>query len=58
MKTFLVTGATSGLGLEIVKNIAKSRSNRVIMAVRDLSKGRKIADNLKGNIDVHHHRPV
>lgn len=54
MKTFLVTGATSGLGLEIVKNIAKSRSNRVIMAVRDLSKGRKIADNLKGNIDVHH----
>lgn len=54
MNTFLVTGATGGLGLEIVKNIAKSSANKVVMAVRDLDKGRKIADKLKGNIDVHH----
>ena len=39
MKTFLVTGATGGLGLEIVKNLAKGRNNKVIMAVRDLDKG-------------------
>jgi NAD(P)-dependent dehydrogenase (short-subunit alcohol dehydrogenase family) len=54
MKTFLVTGATGGLGLEIVKNLAKSRSNRVIMAIRDLDKDKKITDELEGNIEVLH----
>ena len=52
MKTFLVTGATGGLGLEIVKNLAKGRNNKVIMAVRDLDKGLKIANELAGNIEV------
>ena len=52
MKTFLVTGATGGLGLEIVKNLAKNRENKVIMAIRDLNKGSKIANELAGNIEV------
>jgi NAD(P)-dependent dehydrogenase (short-subunit alcohol dehydrogenase family) len=54
MKTFLVTGATGGLGLETVKNITKSKTNRVVMAVRDLNKGEKIAAELEGNIEVQH----
>ncbi len=52
MKTFLVTGATGGLGLEIVRNLAKTKKNRVIMAIRNLDKGLKIANELGGNIEV------
>ena len=52
MKTFLVTGAIGGLGLEIVKNLAKSRKNRVFMAIRNYDKGLKIANELDGNIEI------
>ncbi len=52
MKTYLVTGATGGLGLEIVRNLAKDRKNKVIMAIRDLDKGLKIANELAENIEV------
>jgi NAD(P)-dependent dehydrogenase (short-subunit alcohol dehydrogenase family) len=52
MKTFLVTGTTSGLGFEIVKSLSKCRKNNVIMAVRDLERGLEIARNLAGNIEV------
>ncbi len=52
MKTFLITGATGGLGLEIVKNLAKDKNNRVIMAIRDIDKGLKITRELSGNIEL------
>jgi hypothetical protein len=39
MKTYLITGSTRGLGLETVKELAKNKENRVIMAIRDLGKG-------------------
>ena len=52
MKTFLVTGTTSGLGLEIVRNLAKEGKNKVIMAVRDLDKGLKFANELAGVIEA------
>lgn len=52
MKTFLVTGTTSGLGLEIVRKLANNGKNNVVMAVRDLEKGLKIANELAGNIEV------
>lgn len=52
MKTFLVTGATGGLGLEIVRNLAKAPKNKVIMAIRDLDKGAKIISELEGNIEI------
>lgn len=52
MKTFLVTGATGGLGLEIVRNLAKNPENKVIMAIRNLDNGLKLANELAGNIEV------
>lgn len=52
MKTFLVTGATGGLGLEIVRNLAKNPKNKVIMAIRNLDNGLKLANELAGNIEV------
>ncbi len=52
MKTFLVTGATGGLGVEIVRNLVKNRKNKVIMAIRDLDKGLKIVNELEGNIEL------
>lgn len=53
MKTFLVTGSTSGLGLEIVKALVKESKNKVIMAVRNLKLGLKIADDLGSNVQAH-----
>lgn len=39
MNTFLITGATSGLGLEVARKIAaQSRDNRIITGVRPSSK--------------------
>ena len=54
-----ITGSTSGLGLglglglEIVKNLAKKPENRIIMAVRNLKLGMKIARDLGSNVPVH-----
>lgn len=38
MKTFLVTGATRGLGLAIARELAKAPNTRVVAAVRDVAK--------------------
>jgi NAD(P)-dependent dehydrogenase (short-subunit alcohol dehydrogenase family) len=46
MQTFLVTGSTQGLGLEIARQLAKRPETRVIMAVRNLKKGQEIAGQL------------
>ncbi len=53
MKTFLITGSTSGLGLEIVKALVKDPENKVIMAVRNLKLGLKIARDLGSNVQAH-----
>jgi NAD(P)-dependent dehydrogenase (short-subunit alcohol dehydrogenase family) len=44
-RTFVVTGASSGLGAEITRHLATHRG-RVIMAVRDTAKGRRVRDQL------------
>jgi NAD(P)-dependent dehydrogenase (short-subunit alcohol dehydrogenase family) len=49
MKTFMVTGSTRGLGLEIARLLAKRSQTQVIMAVRDLKKGQEIARQLGEN---------
>ena len=41
MKTFVITGANSGLGFETAGKIAKDPENRVIMACRNLEKAEK-----------------
>lgn len=45
-RTFIVTGANSGLGLETTRAVARSGA-RVIMAVRNLDKGRNALDELR-----------
>ncbi|MCD0442146.1 SDR family oxidoreductase [Glycomyces sp. A-F 0318] len=46
-RTFLVTGANSGLGLETARALAR-RGARVVMAVRTESKGRAAAADIAG----------
>ncbi|MFI6419181.1 oxidoreductase [Streptomyces sp. NPDC050842] len=44
-RVFVVTGATSGLGLATTRALAR-RGGRVILAVRDEEKGREVVDGL------------
>ena len=55
MKTYIITGANSGLGFETAKRIAK-KGYRVILACRNMEKGSAGADAIKsetgnGNIE-------
>ena len=52
MKTILITGSTQGLGLQIVKKLISKKNVSIIMAVRDVDKGKKIALSLSKNISV------
>jgi NAD(P)-dependent dehydrogenase (short-subunit alcohol dehydrogenase family) len=52
MKRVLVTGATRGLGLGIARKLAASGDMSVILAVRDISKGRQIAASLGPNVNA------
>jgi NAD(P)-dependent dehydrogenase (short-subunit alcohol dehydrogenase family) len=52
MKTFLVTGSTQGLGLAIVKQLALKKDTMIIMAVRNLAKGKEIAKSLGENVQA------
>ena len=44
-KVFVVTGATSGIGLEVSKQLAY-KGAKVIMAVRNLAKANKIKEDI------------
>ena len=46
MKTYIITGANSGLGFETAKRIAK-KGYRVILACRNMEKGSEAADAIK-----------
>jgi protochlorophyllide reductase len=46
-RTFVVTGANSGLGLETARQLA-ARGGSVVLAVRDLVKGSRAAAQLRG----------
>lgn len=52
MKTYIVTGATGGLGRFIAKNLSKEPETKIILAVRDTDKGRHVADQLGKNTEV------
>jgi NAD(P)-dependent dehydrogenase (short-subunit alcohol dehydrogenase family) len=45
-RTFVVTGASSGLGVAITRHLA-ARGGRVIMAVRDTDKGERVRGQLR-----------
>ena len=46
MKTYIITGANSGLGFETAKRIAK-KGYRVILACRNMEKGYAAVDAIK-----------
>jgi NAD(P)-dependent dehydrogenase (short-subunit alcohol dehydrogenase family) len=52
MKRVLVTGATRGLGLEIARALAARGGVKVILAVRDLARGREIAKSLGPSVSA------
>lgn len=51
MKTFMVTGATQGLGLAIAMALARG-GHRVVLAVRDVARGGAVASRLGPNVVV------
>ena len=50
-RTFVVTGSNSGIGLEAARVLAGAGA-RVVMAVRNVEKGRSAAAGLAGEVDV------
>ncbi len=50
----MVTGTTSGLGLEIASQLARNPDINIIMAVRNLNKGTEIAQQLGKNVAAVH----
>ncbi|EHJ57500.1 hypothetical protein HMPREF9318_00812 [Streptococcus urinalis FB127-CNA-2] len=46
MKTYIITGANSGLGLETAEKIVKS-GNHVILACRNLEKGQEALEKIR-----------
>lgn len=53
-RTFVITGATGGIGLETTRELVRAGAN-VVMAVRDPAKGAEVARSLgrtRGQVDV------
>ncbi len=50
-RTVIVTGASSGLGLIVAHELAAAGA-RVVLAVRDVAKGREVAAQLQGRTEV------
>jgi NAD(P)-dependent dehydrogenase (short-subunit alcohol dehydrogenase family) len=51
-KTFIVTGANTGLGFEAAKHFVKCRSTRVILAVRSLERGGEAKTRIEADTGV------
>ena len=51
MNTFIVTGGNRGLGFEIARHLAADSESRVVIAVRNLERGRDAADRIGSNVE-------
>jgi len=52
VKTFIITGATRGLGLATAQALAHDPSHRVVLAVRDTDRAGTIAETLGGTVEI------
>lgn len=52
MKTYIITGATSGLGLSIAASLSAIPDSHVVIAVRDIHRGRAVAAKLGRNVNA------
>jgi NAD(P)-dependent dehydrogenase (short-subunit alcohol dehydrogenase family) len=52
VRNFIVTGATQGLGLAIARELARTPGHRVVLAVRDVERGRAVARSLGANTEA------
>jgi NAD(P)-dependent dehydrogenase (short-subunit alcohol dehydrogenase family) len=52
MKTYLVTGATGGLGFNISNFLSQMPENRVILAVRDTDRGNVVSNRMGKNVEA------
>ncbi|MFC9502775.1 oxidoreductase [Streptomyces sp. NPDC057002] len=50
-RTVVVTGASSGLGAVTARELARAGA-RIVLAVRNLAKGRSVAEGIKGDTEV------
>ncbi len=50
MKTFIITGATQGLGRATAEALAADKNNRVVLAVRNPQRGREVAAEIGENV--------
>ena len=53
MKNVIITGASSGLGLETAKKIAKDENYRIILACRNLEKAEKVKEEIEQETNNH-----
>lgn len=52
MKTYIITGATGGLGLATARQLSKQPENKIVLAVRNTDKAKKLTQGWNANIDI------
>lgn len=56
-KTVVITGASSGMGLEVTRQLLRLRASTVILAVRNVSKGESCAATIRQDPRIKAHNP-
>ncbi|KAJ5910495.1 hypothetical protein N7504_005138 [Penicillium tannophilum] len=56
-KTVVITGASSGMGLEVSRQLLRLRASTVILAVRNVAKGESCATSLCHDPQIKDHNP-